>query len=125
LENGGIMQRKRKIGFILEAIFVFVIMATLSSIAVPKIADMIGQEQSELRSEELGDIQMAVTEMLADSQTKTLQPVGPTRDMGLVRTTDTPPLALENYLGGSSQYLLKSDCSYSFASDGGITPDCP
>ena len=35
------MQKKRKIGYILEAVLVFIIMAALVSIAVPKIAEMI------------------------------------------------------------------------------------
>ena len=119
------MQRKRKVGFILEAILVLIIMASLSSIAVPRIAEMIDKEQADLRTEELVDIRMAVAEMLVDSQAKTLRPIGPTRDMGLVQTTDTPPLVLAAYLSDSGYYFLKSDCSYSFTSYGEVTQDCP
>ena len=119
------MKRKRKIGFILEAFLVLIIMAALSSIAIPKIAEMMDEDQSELRTEELADIRMAVAEMLADSQAKTLRPVGPTRDMGLVQTADTTPLVLADYLSDSGLYFLKSECSYSFTSYGEVAQDCP
>ena len=119
------MQRKRKVGFILEAILVLIIMASLSSIAVPRIAEMIDQEQADLCTEELADIRMAVEEMLADSQARTLRPIGPTRDIGLVQTTDTPPLVLADYLSDSGYYFVKSGCSYSFASYGEVTQACP
>jgi hypothetical protein len=119
------MHGKRKTGFILEAVFVLVIMAALSSIAVPEITEMISEEQPELRAGELGDIQTAVTDMLADSQTKTLQPIGPTRDMGLVQTTDIPPLVLTDYLDNPDMLLAESDCNYSFTADGRVIQDCP
>jgi hypothetical protein len=35
------MQRKKKIGYIIEAVLVFIIIAALASIAVPEIAEMI------------------------------------------------------------------------------------
>ncbi len=119
------MQRKRKIGFILEAIVVLILIAVLSSIAVPQVEQMIGDEQEELHAEELNDIQGAVAEMLADSLSGTLKPVGPTQDMTQVVTNDITPLVLTNYLGNNGTYIIKSDCQYIFSSDGRVTQDCP
>ena len=120
-----IMQRKRKIGFILEAIVVLILIAVLSSIAVPQVEQMIGDKQNELHSEELNDIQGAVTEMLADSLSGILKPVGPTRDMTQVVTDDIIPLVLKNYLSNNGAYIIESDCHYIFSSDGIVTQDCP
>jgi len=123
--EGDTMQRKRKIGFILEAIVVLILIAVLSSIAVPQVEQMIGDEQEELHAEELNDIQGAVAEMLADSLSGTLKPVGPTQDMTQVVTNDITPLVLTNYLGNNGTYIIKSDCQYIFSSDGRVTQDCP
>lgn len=120
-----IMQRKRKIGFILEAIVVLILIAVLSSIAVPRMGQMVGDEQEELRAEELNDIQGAVAEMLADSPSGTLKPVGPTQDMGKVETNDTMPLVLTNYLGNNGAFIIESDCYYIFSSGGIVIQDCP
>lgn len=120
-----IMQRKRKIGFILEAIVVLILIAVLSSIAVPRMGQMVGDEQEELRAEELNDIQGAVAEMLADSPSGTLKPVGPTQDMGKVETNDTMPLVLTNYLRNNGAFIIESDCYYIFSSGGIVIQDCP
>ena len=120
-----IMQRKRKIGFILEAIVVLILIAVLSSIAVPQVEQMIGDKQNELHAEELNDIQGAVTEMLADSPSGILKPVGPTQDMTQVITDDIIPLVLTNYLSNNGAFIIKSDCHYSFSFDGIVTQDCP
>jgi type II secretory pathway pseudopilin PulG len=120
-----IMPRKRKIGFILEAIVVLILIAVLSSIAVPQVGQMIGDEQNELHAEELNDIQGAVAEMLADSPSGTLKPVGPTQDMTQVVTNDIIPLVLTNYLSNNGAYIIESDCQYTFSSDGIVTQDCP
>ena len=119
------MQRKRKIGFILEAIVVLILIAVLSSIAVPRIGLMVGDEQEELRDEELNDIRGAVAEMLADSPSGTLKPVGPTQDIGQVQTDDIIPLFLADYLHNNGAFIIESDCYYIFSSDGIVTWDCP
>lgn len=120
-----VMQRKRKIGFILEAILVFALVAVLSSIAVPQIDQMIDNEREELRAEELDDIRGAVAEMLADSPSGTLKPVGPTQDMGQVETDDIIPLVLTEYLQDNGAFTIESDCHYVFSADGIVTQDCP
>ena len=120
-----VMQRKRKIGFILEAILVFILVAVLSSIAVPQIDQMIDNDREKLHAEELDDIQGAVAEMLADSQSGTLKPVGPTQDMGQVETDDIIPLILMDYLHDNGTFTIESDCHYIFSSDGIVIQDCP
>ena len=119
------MRKKRKIGFILEAVVVFILIAVLSSIAVPQIEQMIDNKQDELRAQELDDIQGAVAEMLADSPSGTLNPVGPTQDMGHVVTNDIMPLLLSNYLRNNGAFIIESGCHYIFSSDGTVTQDCP
>jgi type II secretory pathway pseudopilin PulG len=104
-----IMRRKRKIGFILEAIVVLILIAVLSSIAVPRIEQMVDDEQQELRAQELNDIRGAVAEMLADSPSGTLKPVGPTQDMTQVETNDIIPLFLTYYLGNNGVFIIESD----------------
>jgi type II secretory pathway pseudopilin PulG len=119
------MKKQRKMGFVIEAIVVFILVAVLASIAVPQIEQMIVNNHDELRARELGDIQGAVAEMLADSTSGTLIPVGPTRDMGLVKTSDATPLFLTDYLHDNDTFVIESDCQYIFSSDGIVTQDCP
>ena len=119
------MHRKRKIGFIFEAILVLLLIVVLSSFAVPQIERMVNDDQEELRVEELNDIQGAVAEMLADSPSGTLKPVGPTQDMGQVETDDLLPLFLSNYLRNNGAFVIESDCRYTFSSDGVVIQDCP
>jgi type II secretory pathway pseudopilin PulG len=116
------MKRSRKMGFILEAIAVFVMMAVLTSIAVPKIERMIDQEQS---ADEFAVVKNAVVEMLADSQVKTLQPAGPVRDLTGVRTNDLPPLYLADYLDISKIESDGLDCEYTFTAEGEVIQQCP
>ena len=61
------MHRKRKIAYIIEAIFVFVLMFALTSIAVPKIGEMIGQDPDEIRADQFHKVKVAVSEMLSES----------------------------------------------------------
>lgn len=119
------MQKKRKIGFVLEAVVVFILIAVLSSIAVPQIEQMVDNERSELRAKEFDDIQAAVTAMLADSTAGTLRPVGPTRDMGQVVTDDVIPLVLTSYFGNNGAFSIESDCQYLFFAEGIVTQECP
>lgn len=116
------MKRSRKIGFILEAIAVFVMMAVLTSIAVPKIERMVDQEQM---ADEFNMIENAVAEMLADSQVKTLQPVGPVRDLAEVRTNDLTPIYLTDYLDMSEIESDGLDCEYTFTLVGEVIQQCP
>ncbi len=109
----------------LEAIAVFVIMAVLSSIAVPKIEEMINREQDDLRADEFITVKIAVTEMLAESTVKTLQPVNAVRDLTQVRTTDSPPLILADYLDTDDMRSAELGCTYTFTAGGDVTQECP
>lgn len=119
------MQKKRKIGFILEAIVVFILIAVLSSVAVPRIGRVVDDEQGESRAEELDYIQAAVTAMLEASPSGALKPVGPTRDMNQVVTDDITPLVLASYLDDNGAFTIESDCYYTFSADGTVTQECP
>ena len=119
------MKRTRKIGYILEAIIVFVLMVVLTSIAVPKIGDMIDREQDELRAEELITIETAVTQMLLESKVKTLQSAGPIQDISLVQTNDSPPLVLGDYLDTRKLRSSELKCFYSFTAAGEVIQECP
>ena len=113
-------------GIIFLEIFVVVaILGTLLAIALPGIDKMFGKGEVESRDLELHNIQTAVVEMLYDSATGMLNPVGPTADMGLVRTNDTPPLVLTDYLQGLENYRLRTDCTYNFTADGTVMQVCP
>jgi hypothetical protein len=119
------MPRKRKVVFILEAVVFFILIAVLSSVVVPQKEQLTNDKPDGLRARELNDIREAVTEMLADSPSGTLKPVGPTRDMGQVVTDDIVPLVLTSYLGNDGAFIIESDCYYIFSSDGTVTQDCP
>lgn len=114
------MEERDGAGFFLEIVVVIAILSCLSAVALPDINRLIGKGKPESRDSELHGIQTAVTEMLVDSAAGTLKPVGPTADMSLVQTSDTPPLVLSDYLFGLDGTSVKSGCSYTFAADGTV-----
>lgn len=119
------MQEKQAAGLFLEVFVVVAILGTLSAIAIPRVGEMINKAEVGSQESELHNIQTAVISMLCDSTTGTLVPVGPTDDMSEVRTSDTPPLILADYLldkyGGSSN----TGCNYTFAADGAVEQVLP
>ena len=123
--NGDKMQEKNVAGIFLEILVIVAILGTLSAVAIPSLEKMFGKGEAESRDLELRNIQTAVTEMLYDSSTGTLKPVGPTGDMGLVITSDTPPLVLTDYLQGLEGSRLRTDCTYNFTTDGTVMQVLP
>jgi len=119
------MQEKKAAGIFLEIFIVMAILGTLLAIAIPRVGQMIHKAEATSQESELQNIQTAVIEMLYDSTTGTLEPVGPTADMSEVRTSDTPPLVLADYLLGLDGGSLNSRCNYTFAADGRITQILP
>jgi type II secretory pathway pseudopilin PulG len=119
------MQEKQVAGFFLEIFIVVAILGTLSAIAIPRVGQMIHKAGVTTQESELQNIQTAVIEMMYDSNTGTLEPVGPTADMSEVRTSDMPPLVLKDYLLGQHSGLLKSGCTYTFTADGNVTQILP
>jgi hypothetical protein len=81
---------------------------------------MMNESRAVSREIEFYNIQTAVTEMLYDSTAGRLESVGPTTDMSRVRTSDTPPLVLKDYLPGTNDSPVKLVCTYGFAADGTV-----
>jgi type II secretory pathway pseudopilin PulG len=119
------MQGKKFINIFLEIFLVVAILGTLSAVALPSVGKMFNKGKAESRETELHNIRMAVIEMLCESATGSLQPVGPTDDMNLVCTSDMPPLVLADYLHGLDNGSLKLGCTYSFHADGTINQVLP
>jgi len=100
-------------------------LGTLASVAIPQVVRMIGKAEAGAQESEFHNIQTAVVEMLYDSLSGDLEAVGPTADMSKVRTSDTPPLFLTDYLHGLEADLLKSGCQYVFTIDGAVMQILP
>ena len=119
------VQTRKASGYFIEIFVVVAILSFLSAIALPNIGQLISKGKIESYQSEFRNIQTAVTEMLTDSDTGTLQPVGPTDDMSQVKTNDTPPLVLTDYLIGLDETSVKSGCTYTFAANGTVTQTPP
>jgi type II secretory pathway pseudopilin PulG len=119
------MQEKSAAGYFLEILVVVVILGTLAAIAMPDISDMLNRGKEESHDTELHNIQTAVTEMLMESRTGVLVPVGPTSDMSQVLTSDTPPLVLADYLLNLEDEVVGSACNYTFGADGTVRQVSP
>jgi len=112
-------------GLFLEVFLIVAILGALSAIAIPHVSQMINKNKVASWEAELRNVQAAVNEMLDASVSKTLQPVGPTRDIHQVHTTDTPPLVLSDYLPGLNGNSLKLSCSYLFSANGTVRQILP
>lgn len=112
------MQEKQQAILFLEIFVVMAILGVLFAMALPHIGNLFNQGKTEAFETELHNIQTAVMEMLLDSATSTLEPVGPTADLTEVRTTDSPPLVLADYMLGLRDGVVRSGSQYIFATDG-------
>jgi hypothetical protein len=83
---------------------------------------MVDQEQS---ANEFAMVKNAVAEMLAASQVKTLQSAGTVQDLTEVRTNDSPPLYLVDYLDINEIESRGLNCEYTFTAEGEVTQQCP
>jgi hypothetical protein len=119
------MPEKNAVNVFLEIFLIVTILGTLSAVAYPSIGRMFNRGKVVSSETELRDVRTAMIAMLCDSTTGTLQPVGPTADMNQVRTSDTPPLVLADYLRGLDNGVLKLGCTYAFSADGAITQVLP
>ena len=119
------MQDKQATGFFLEIFIIVTVLATLATAAIPQVVRMIGKAEAGSQDTEFHNIQTAVVEMLYDSSTGTLEAMGPTADMSKVRTSDSPPLLLTDYLHGLEAGSLKLGCSYVFTVDGTVMQILP
>jgi Tfp pilus assembly major pilin PilA len=112
-------------GLFLEVFLIVAILGSLSAIAIPHVSQMINKNKIASWEAELHHVQAAMTRMLDASVSKTLEPVGPTRDMYQVHTRDTPPLVLSDYLLGPNGKSLKLSCSYLFSANGTVRQILP
>jgi hypothetical protein len=119
------MQEKQASLFFLEIFVIVTVLGLLSAIAIPHAGQMMRQSKAVSREAELHDIQTAVTEMLDDSAAGRLESVGPIADMNLVRTCDTPPLVLKDYLPVMLDSPVKLGYTYGFAADGTVLQMIP
>jgi len=125
LGDGDMMQEKALASVFLEIFVVTVIIGVLAAVAVPNFGRMANADQWKAGEAELHDIQTAVTEMMFDSDTGALVPVGPTSDMDSVKTSDTPPLRLVDYLLSGDRDDTGQNCSYTFTADGTVIQCLP
>ena len=114
------MQDKQVASIFLEIFVVAVILGVLSAVAIPQVGQMMSKSKFVSRETEFQNIQTAVMEMLKDSISGTLEPVGPTADMGQVHTADKPPLVLKDYLLGMKDGSVRLGCTYCFSADGTV-----
>ena len=112
---------------LIELLVVVAILGVLAAVAVPNVGKFIGKGKTESYEVELHNIQTATMAMLADSTTGNMTAVGtPTADMSSVVTTDTTALILSDYMTGlDANNLVKTGCTYEFATDGTVTQTLP
>jgi hypothetical protein len=114
------MQDKQTAHLFLEIFVIVIFLGLLSAVAVPHAGHMLRQSETMSREVELQNIQTAVTKMLEDSAAGKLESVGPISDVRFVRTCDTPPLFLKDYLHDKKDVSIKSGCMYGFTADGTV-----
>lgn len=119
------MQDKKGTAFFFETFIVVAILGILTAVAIPNIGKMLNKGKMESYGAEFHNVQTAVTEMLSDSFTGILAPVGPTDNMNHVQTADTPPLVLADYLLGLDEGSIKTGCNYTFYADGTVDQILP
>ena len=106
-----IVQRKENGFTLLELLVVIAILGTIAAIAIPNIVKFMDSGREEAYDTEKDNVQTAITTMLYESGTHQIGPdsgtpgaCGPTNDMDLITTADSPQLKLSSYMLG-----LKSD----------------
>ena len=119
------MQEKQGAGYFIEIVVVVALLGCLSAVALPNVGHLVNKGKTESYNTELHNIQTAVVQMLVDSTSGTLEPVGPTDDMSRVQTCDTPPRILSDYLHFLNGTLTRSGCTYTFSADGTVKQFTP
>jgi len=109
---------------LIELLVVVAILGVLAAVAVPNVGKFIGKGKTESYATELHNVQTSVMAMLADSASGTMVASANVTDMDDVVTSDD--YKLSDYLTGlDTEGLVKSGCSYSFATDGTVTQTTP
>jgi len=112
------VQHKQSSILLVLLFVVLAILGILAAVAIPHAFDMAYQDTSRERETELLKIRAAVGDMLRESPCGKLVSIGLVMDLSLVRTADTLPLDLSDYLPEDMKNTLTSGCRYSFTSDG-------
>jgi type II secretory pathway pseudopilin PulG len=118
------IQDKQTAIIFFEIIAVVAILSVLLAVAIPHVGQMINQSKTDARNVELHNIQTAVSEMLYDSTSGAIEPVGPVNDLEQVKTRDSQPLVLSDYIMDGEK-CIKTGCSYLFTSDGTVVQMMP
>jgi len=116
----GNMQHRHAAGFIVVLFIVLGILGVLAAIAIPHADKMLYSSKTQAREMEFLQIQNAVIEMLRESPIGMLEPIGPTADISKVRTRDTVPLFLTDYLVLEKDNAITSGYKYGFTADGTV-----
>lgn len=112
------VQHKQTSLFLVAVFVTLGILGILAAVAIPHASDMVYQSGAQERETELLKIRAAVDDMLRESPCGKLVSIGPVKDLALVHTADTVPLALTDYLPEEMKNNITSGCHYSFTSDG-------
>jgi type IV pilus assembly protein PilA len=115
-------------GFTLvELLVVIAIIGVLAAVVVPNVGQFMGRGRTEAIAAELNNVQTATIAMMADGDTGQLTPITTaTDDMSTVKTTDSTPLVLSDYLSGlDADDKVTLGATYAFTADGAVTQTPP
>ena len=114
-------------GFTLvELLVVIAIIGVLAAVVVPNVGQFMGRGRTEAYAAELNNVQTATIAMMADGDTGQLTPVTTaTDDMSTVKTTESTPLGLSDYLSGLDAGKVTLGATYAFTAEGVITQTVP
>ena len=110
----------------IELLVVVAILGVLAAVAVPNVGKFIGKGKNESYEAELHNVQTAAMAMLADSTAGVLDGASTNiTDMDDV-VIASENLTLSSYMTGlDADNVVKTGCSYDFATDGTVTQNTP